>query len=676
MKKIALFTGSKATANALSKQLKSFLPPEIQLDTYVCDEGIFSTDPADLYLFSSQTLYDEVVSLEVIPTAIRPLVGTRTINYDRLESVVSIPDGTKVLLVNDTLNAAEETKSAMIEIGLSHIEMTTFYPGKEATVGGFEVAITPGEVQYVPPHMSHVIDIGPRIFDFKTIARVLSKLDVLEASSASFSKMYLEKIIKVAKNLADSRAQVVRLNTQLSRVIDGFDTGLLIFDRHHNIVVLSDVLKDILKVKKFQFVGNRLNRVIFHKKLLFFLMDESVDENQCFHLSIEGCDYVVTKFMMKAGDLICASFKSEKEHHSNRLDRERLYQKGYVAKYDIDDIIGVSEATYKQKNIIKKLAPTDMNILIHGESGTGKELAASAIHLLSSRAKAPFLAVNFSALPDDLIESELFGYEEGAFTGAKKGGKKGLFEEADGGTLFLDEIGDISLKVQARLLRVLEEKEVMPIGGGEIRPVDVRIVAATNKNLIEKVKAGAFREDLFFRLKMGYIQLQPLRQRREDIEPLLIHMAQQLCAVPVSFDERLMNKLKGYDWLGNVRELKNTLVYMLAVRQEDVLSVGDLPDDAFEAKTVEDAPVNESVVKFATPEQMYFLKLIYDIQLKDGLISRQSLSKVSESGPFKRTENQVRRLLKQLEASGFIELSKGRKGIALTEMGFEKVERG
>lgn len=370
--------------------------------------------------------------------------------------------------------------------------------------------------------------------------------------------------------------------------------------------------------------------------------------------------------------------------------KEDAIRKGYVAKYTLEDIIGKSESTKKLKEIILKLAKTDMNILIQGESGTGKELAASAIHNYSLRSDAPFLAVNFSALPDDLIESELFGYAEGAFTGAKKGGKTGLFEEANGGTIFLDEIGDVSLKVQSRLLRVLEEKEIMAIGSNEIKPIDVRIIAATNKDLMKLVNEKSFREDLYFRLKMGFIQLQPLRNRKEDIPILLEHIANTMTVSNVLFSEDLIVRLTQYDWMGNVRELKNTINYMLAVRTGDCLTVDELPDENFfkvpvkedikENGRTETAETNEKIEKtdmtvFLNDEQKYFFDMIIKYLAEDRVVSRNTLSEESQNGRFKRTENQVRRILNQLQDKRLIEMSKGRKGIVLTELAYKTYGR-
>ncbi len=684
MEKLALITGSKETAISLQHQLQVFIEGTFQIDLYVSDEGIVSEIDADYLVFSSQTLFEEVSALNVFNLKKPYVIGNRTVNYDALDLIVSIPNQSKVLLVNDLKETAQEVKEALLEIGLDHVVFDLFYPGCSTDFSGYQIAITPGEIKYVPVGIPEVIDIGTRIFDFRTIARILTLLNLMEQSSGSFSKMYLEKIIKIAKGLSTSRHETATLNENLNRVIDSFNAGLIMFDKQFNIVVINDILKQILKVKKYTYVGNTLSKVIHNKKILMFLMDDTNQENM--DLTIDGSDYVASKFVIGDSNLTCVSFKSLNAHLMTKGVKEEAIRKGYVAKYTLDDIIGRSESIKKLKEIILKLAKTDMNILIQGESGTGKELAASAIHNYSLRSDAPFLAVNFSALPDDLIESELFGYAEGAFTGAKKGGKTGLFEEANGGTIFLDEIGDVSLKVQSRLLRVLEEKEIMAIGSNEIKPIDVRIIAATNKDLMQLVNEKSFREDLYFRLKMGFIQLQPLRNRKEDIPMLLEHIANAMTVSNVQFSEALIERLTQYDWMGNIRELKNTINYMLAVRTGDCLTVDELPDENFfKVLDIEDVKAtskngltekSETVEKthvsvFLNNEQKYFFDMIIKYLAEDRVVSRNTLSEESQNGRFKRTENQVRRILNQLQDKHLIEMSKGRKGIVLTELAYK-----
>lgn len=677
MKSVALITGSRDTADALIGQLKVFLEGSAIIKPYVIDEGDALSYEEDLLVFSSLTLHDEVSKR--LGNFHKPLIiGNRTVNYDVLDDLVSIPPGARVLLVNDVKESAEEVLAALLEIGLDHMSISLYYPGCDLDTSAFEIAVTPGEMKVVPPNIGKVVDIGSRIFDFKTIAKILSHLDLLEHSSASFSKMYLEKIIKIAKGLALSKAEVLRLNENLERVISSFNAGLLIYDRHNSIVAFNEVSKQLLGVSKFNVIGRPLQSVIQNKRLLAYLLD---DGEAHYDLTLDGNDFVISKFKVANNEVTCASIKSSKIHSLSLDGRESAIKKGHVAKYGLDDIVGQTDSVLKLKAIIKKLAKTDMTILIQGESGTGKELAASAIHKESSRADAPFLAVNFSALPDDLIESELFGYVEGAFTGARKGGKTGLFEEANGGTIFLDEIGDVSLKVQSRLLRVLEEREIMPIGSGEIKPIDVRIIAATNKDLTKMVSEKTFREDLFYRLKMGYIQLQPLRNRKADIPILLEHMIQLMSASEISFSDALMERMKCYDWSGNVRALKNTLTYMLAVRESDTLDVCDLPDFSYFGSSEEvcQSEINEAAclepIVYLNDEQSVFLEMIHRFTKEDRAISRVTLSVESYKGTFGRSENQVRRILKQLEALGAISLSKGRKGIGLTALG-EEVIRG
>ncbi|MCC8193827.1 MAG: sigma 54-interacting transcriptional regulator, partial [Deltaproteobacteria bacterium] len=238
--------------------------------------------------------------------------------------------------------------------------------------------------------------------------------------------------------------------------------------------------------------------------------------------------------------------------------RKQLLDKGFVAKYTFDDIVTTDPVMAMVKETAASYAGSNSALLIEGESGTGKELFAQSLHNASRRRGGPFVAVNCAAIPANLLESELFGYEAGAFTGAKKEGRQGLFEVAHTGTIFLDEIGDLPKEFQARLLRVLQEKELMRVGGNRVIPVDVRIISATNKNLRELAREGFFREDLYYRLSVFSITVPPLRARKGDIMPLFRHFFREMGVTP---DEetlkRFMPQLLGHSWPGNVRELQN-----------------------------------------------------------------------------------------------------------------------
>jgi two-component system response regulator AtoC len=245
-------------------------------------------------------------------------------------------------------------------------------------------------------------------------------------------------------------------------------------------------------------------------------------------------------------------------------------------------MVGRTPAMVDVYKTIARVAPGPSTVLILGESGTGKELVARAIHQHSPRRARPFVAVDCTSLTETLLESELFGYVRGAFTGAIRDAA-GLFAEADGGTLFLDEIGDVSPTLQAKLLRVLQEHQVRPVGGTQWQPVDVRVLAATNRDLTAAVAAGRFREDLYYRLKVVTIVLPPLRERRDDIPLLVDHLVQRAsrqCDKPVTgVSEAALAVLQAYDWPGNVREMAHVLERSVALAQHEVIGVDDLPSE-------------------------------------------------------------------------------------------------
>lgn len=248
---------------------------------------------------------------------------------------------------------------------------------------------------------------------------------------------------------------------------------------------------------------------------------------------------------------------------TDKLEEAEKKLRELTYKYKPEDIIGESMSIKEVKNMIEKAAKVPATVLLRGESGTGKELFANSIHAQSSRRNNNFVRVNCAALSDSLLESELFGYEEGSFTGAVKGGRKGLFEEADKGTIFLDEISEISMNTQAKLLRVLQEKEIMRVGSNKTISVDVRVIAATNADLIKSVEEGRFREDLFYRLNILPIYIPPLRERKEDI-PLLVKnfivkFNDEYGRNIVRVSEEALNILMSHDWPGNVRELENVV---------------------------------------------------------------------------------------------------------------------
>ena len=274
---------------------------------------------------------------------------------------------------------------------------------------------------------------------------------------------------------------------------------------------------------------------------------------------------------------------SEIKTLSDELARAKSLLSRLEAKYNFDDIIGKSQELVTAIEQAKRAASTPATVLLRGESGTGKELFAHAIHNASPRSDQRFVRVNCAALSESLLESELFGYQAGAFTGASKGGKVGLFEEANGGTIFLDEIGEISISLQTKLLRVLQEKEIMRVGSTEPVHIDVRVISATNANLEQKIQEGSFRQDLYYRLNVVPIFVPPLRRRKRDIPLLVQHLIKNFSVDygrrVKKISEEVFHQFRQYSWPGNVRELENVLgrAFINLRPQEEVIGLKHLP---------------------------------------------------------------------------------------------------
>ncbi len=285
------------------------------------------------------------------------------------------------------------------------------------------------------------------------------------------------------------------------------------------------------------------------------------------------------------------------------VDENRALRQELQERYAFHNIIGRSQNMQNVFKMIEKVAPSESTVIIYGESGTGKELVARALHGHSKRKDRRFLAVNCAAIPDTLLESEMFGYEKGAFTGAKAQ-KKGIFEEVDNGTLFLDEIGDLDVTLQAKLLRVLQEGEFQRVGGTKTLNVNVRVLAATNKNLEEEVKEGRFRQDLYYRLNVVPIFLPPLRSRRQDIPYLAEHFLKKYQNKHKKIVKRIssgvMKRFMDYRWEGNVRELESVIEHSVILADRDVIEMDALPEKLQEPLAT---PSPANPLEFTIPDE-------------------------------------------------------------------------
>ncbi|MBO8165460.1 MAG: sigma 54-interacting transcriptional regulator [Brevibacillus sp.] len=371
----------------------------------------------------------------------------------------------------------------------------------------------------------------------------------------------------------------------LKAVVDSINDGILVIDGEEIVRLINPEYTRITGVTPEQIIGKRLRQVRPGALLPETLRDGKgrvgIYRKEGKHEYVVDMAPIVVNGTIIGAVSVCKGLtevhKLTRELNRSREKISRLEQTMdslHQAAYRFHQIVGQDGGLKQVVALARKAAESDLPVLITGESGTGKELFAQAIHNESGRADRPFVPVNCAAIPSDLLESELFGYEGGAFTNAKKGGKMGLFEVADGGTLFLDEIGDMPLDLQAKLLRVLQEQKIRRIGDTHERTINVRIVAATNKDLQNLVSKGKFREDLLYRLQVIRLHIPPLRERRDDIGQLVDWMIK---GTGCRLEEHTLQLLKQYDWPGNVRELRNTIDYAICMADHDEISVDNLP---------------------------------------------------------------------------------------------------
>ncbi len=373
----------------------------------------------------------------------------------------------------------------------------------------------------------------------------------------------LRRAIEIARVARTEEARRERIDAILSHLAE----GVVAVDDDERVQSINPAMQRLLGVTADKALGARLSTLAPALSLTRVLESGAAEVEA---IQKVGGRLLVTSRIplqehgVRSGAVLTCQDASAIERVDRSLRSEHRPRR-FVARYRIADLVGVSAAAIQCRALAERYARTEATILVSGESGTGKEVVAQGIHQASARRDRPFVAVNCAAFPETLLEAELFGYEEGAFTGSRRGGRPGLFEAAHTGTIFLDEVGDVPLPLQTRLLRVLQEREVLRLGSNDPTPVDVRVVAATNRDLACEVEQGRFRKDLYYRLYILHLHLPPLAARREDVAPIARHLLSRALArhgSAISADEvlpRLLPRLSRHAWPGNVRELDNVL---------------------------------------------------------------------------------------------------------------------
>ncbi|MED3872843.1 sigma 54-interacting transcriptional regulator, partial [Priestia megaterium] len=637
---------------------------------------------ADLIILSSPMLEDTIKALKPnIPV----MLARRSIRIAKLEQLLDLAPQTKILLVTNYVQNVRESIDLLHAFGFGHLTLIPYVPGvtnaKEAD--NFELAITLGQVELVPKHIKKIIDLENRPIDLTTMLDIARLLNLSLEKAHFYTAEFFRDFVKMGRNLSLSIQNEKELTQKLESILNAVHEGIIGLDEKGFITLINEDAHRILQLPSINCIGKH-----YHEVIPNFQISKNLDEQKeqlDSILQINNRSLLVSKvpltFNQKLTGLVITFQDVTRVQRMEQEIRRKSTELGLTTKYSFDNIIGNSPLIVSAKQKASRLAKSDYTVLITGENGTGKEVFAQAIHNSSERKEGPFVAVNFAGLTETLIESELFGYEGGAFTGAKKEGKMGLFELAHNGTIFMDEIGDASLSIQASLLRVLQERQVMRVGGHKVIPINVRVIAATNKNLQAMIKEGTFREDLYYRLNVLPLNIPPLRERKEDLFTL-IDFFFKLNKKNLVFDSDVKNLLINYNWPGNIRELENFIHYLMVIVEGNKVITDHMPDQILlsqETSNLTDdslSEVEEAIIflkrgSFAE-DYKAILKILTIYKKQETSVGRGN---IQEMLPYFLSDSQLKHRLSMLNKVNCIKVGVRKQGTEITELGIEVLRR-
>lgn len=644
-------------------QLQNLLGKYIDFSNYALEEGISSYINCDLALTPSNEAVAYIRRYLMPSTEI--LVVRRTISREAWQKIREIPANIRVLVVSTYLEMALQIIAVLYELGFYQFEFVPYDPNSTENnlYEGIEYAITPAEVPLVPPSIKYIVDIGIRLVDISTLFDILNKLNLVNEDTRQLLVGHMQDMVPLSPGFVKVFNQFYEADEQLTPLMNMMNCGCITFDMDNRIKSYNKAVENFFDGKVKLEVELPLERIFSYFTANKNLATDTITNEL---IQLEHVDYWINKKPLFEKGVCIGGILTLRPRDDLDTSGKRFYQdgKGHRAKHVFSDILGNHDQLCKVIGLAKKAATTHNDILIEGESGVGKELFAQAIHNASLRAKGPFVAFNCAALNETLLESELFGYEEGAFTGAQKKGRQGLFETANHGTIFLDEIAEISKATQAKLLRVLQERELIRVGGNKIIPLDIRVITAANQNLYDLVKAERFRIDLYFRLNVINIRIPSLRQRKEDI-PLLIRNILRANHIRKDVPQWLMGKFINYDWPGNIRELKNCLQYMISLH--DDFSLEGLPP--YIADQLKEDEENNNKPAADCKEEIMVLEILKEAYEENAYAGRQKITKKLHEKKYNISEQRIRTILNQLAAENLICILKGRAGTKITNKG-------
>lgn len=649
MKKIALISYTLEAINHNARQLDAIFGDDIQVTCFDV-AGFDPLTPYDLVLVPSLELY------EMFNPSIKTLYKYQRTLSTASYALLSNLDCHKIYtLLDETLSMEQEMLCVLRQLNLPIVRHSVLFHSSDA-VARENICILFKSNPIDQPIQNHLF-LGHGPVDVMSIIDIgfLLKLDNL-LQDVDIRNAY-EPVQTANKGLVDVMTNANRFEGFMRIMSQTDSEGVLGLDLEGRVVMMNTKAKGLLNhpLKTEPQTIYDIFPDLDHRDAIQAMEDVLI---KGYGKDLIGNLNEIMNSGYKTGYVLRFNAFSNLEERQHTL-REKLMNKGHTARYHFSDYYGQDLKTIKMLETAKMMAQTDGTVLIIGETGTGKELLAQAIHNDSKRRKYSFVAVNCGAFPENLLESELFGYEEGAFTGAKKGGKLGLFELAHNGTLFLDELSEMPITLQKRLLRVLQERQVMRLGSDKMIQVDVRVIAATNRDLRKQVKAQQFREDLFYRINVLPLLVSPLRERALDIRLIVEQFSKKHHQV-FKIQPDVMDYLCQLPWNGNVRELLNVLDYHHLLRKEDMTfeSIEPLLESQFQ----KDEERHET-------DEMFILQTIDRAMKNKERIGRKRLHDIALEQGRVISEMEIRHLLRRLEDQQLIRIGKGRQGSCLTTKG-------
>ena len=676
-KNVAVISLDAYAGQFYAQQVQKLFGDRIAVCSYSVRDGSVEHMPRkyDLYMVTTDA-FDSLGDMHrYVPIDGEMMEIHVTLRWDVVHRLQALPAGKKVLFVNLSDKMCREAVTRLNQLGVNQLDFDLYHPGApEPDMSQYDFVITPQETRYVPAGAREIIDIGQRVCDSSTMIEAALRLGFEELLETPEFEQYQRDVAANTYSFDRVFARGLRLESQFEILMEILDEGIVGVNERGEVFASNHKLEEITGIPGARALQHPASEVYPFVPFARCLAERAPQPAQV--VSANGVNMNVAVAPVLRGGACIGAFAtvqrfSDAENRQNEL-RSQLLHKGYRAKYTFDDVVGQSPAIRRCITILKKMSLTQLPVLLIGETGTGKELFAHAVHNASPRANGPFVAINCAAMPENLLESELFGYEEGAFTGARKGGKPGLFEFAHKGTLFLDEVEGMSTALQCKLLRVLQEREIMRVGGNRIVSVDVRIVAATNENLDKMVEEGTFRRDLYYRLNTLPVLIPPLREREGDLLLLIDHFRKGIGA-SFTLSPELERLLLTHQWRGNIRELRNVVEYF-SYTGSPVVGPEELPPTFhyLPAGLPEAGGAGAQPPRLADcpqEDERFVLCRLYQADREGRSLGRDAILAAAKAAGLPCSQQEVRRILSALDQAGLARVSRGRGGTRLTPAG-------